>query len=55
VGTDIAVRARDPLADLETTADGLRVTIRRSKTDQEGEGATIAIIRGRVGSSLQAS
>src|SRR5262249_52153074 len=28
------------------TDDGLRVTIRRSKTDQEGQGATIAIIRG---------
>jgi site-specific recombinase XerD len=34
------------LADLEETEDGLRVTIRRSKTDQEGMGATIAIIRG---------
>jgi site-specific recombinase XerD len=34
------------VADLEETDDGLRVTIRRSKTDQEGMGATIAIIRG---------
>jgi site-specific recombinase XerD len=33
-------------ADLEETDDGLRVTIRRSKTDQEGQGTTIAIIRG---------
>jgi site-specific recombinase XerC len=34
------------VADLEETSEGLRVTIRRSKTDQEGVGATIAIIRG---------
>ncbi len=33
-------------ADLEEAEDGLRVTIRRSKTDQEGQGVTIAIIRG---------
>jgi len=34
------------VADTEFTGDGLRVTIRRSKTDQEGQGATIAIIHG---------
>jgi integrase len=34
------------IADLEETDEGLRVTIRRSKTDQEGQGATIAIVRG---------
>jgi len=34
------------VADLEETEDGLRVTIRRSKTDQRGRGVTIAIIRG---------
>jgi len=34
------------VADLEETEDGLRVTIRRSKTDQEVQGVTIAIIRG---------
>jgi site-specific recombinase XerD len=34
------------VTDIEETEDGLRVTIRRSKTDQEGQGATIAIIRG---------
>jgi integrase len=34
------------VADLEETEDGLRVTIRRSKTDQEGLGVTIAIVRG---------
>jgi site-specific recombinase XerD len=33
------------VADLEETEDGLRVTIRRSKTDQEGIGTTIAIVR----------
>ena len=32
--------------DLEETADGLRVTIRRSKTDQEGQGHVIAILAG---------
>ena len=34
------------VADLEETDDGFKVTIRRSKTDQEGHGATIAIVRG---------
>jgi integrase len=34
--------------DIEETNDGLRVTIRRGKTDQEGKGAIIAIIRGAV-------
>ena len=34
------------VADLEETDDGYKVTIRRSKTDQEGHGATIAIARG---------
>jgi hypothetical protein len=30
----------------EETDDGLKITTRRSKTDQEGHGVTIAIIRG---------
>jgi site-specific recombinase XerD len=34
------------VGDLEETEDGLRVTIRRSKTDQDAVGTTIAIIRG---------
>src|SRR5215468_4847899 len=34
------------VADLQEAEDGLRVTIRRSKTDQEGIGTTIAIVRG---------
>ena len=34
--------------DVEQTETGLLVTIRRSKTDQEGEGITIAIARGTV-------
>ena len=34
------------VADLVETPDGLRVTIRRSKTDQEGQGAEVAIPRG---------
>jgi site-specific recombinase XerD len=32
--------------DLAPCADGLRVTVRRSKTDQEAQGQTIAILRG---------
>ena len=28
--------------------DGLQITIRHSKTDQEGAGATIAIVRGSI-------
>jgi integrase len=35
------------LADLERVPEGLRVTIRRGKTDQEGAGAVIAIPEGR--------
>ena len=35
------------LADVEWVSEGLRVTIRRGKTDQEGAGATIAIPDGR--------
>jgi Phage integrase family len=34
--------------DIEETAEGLRVTIRRSKTDQEGFGHVIAIPRGMI-------
>jgi site-specific recombinase XerD len=34
--------------DIEWIEDGLRVTIRRSKTDVEGLGQTIAIVRGNV-------
>jgi site-specific recombinase XerD len=34
------------VSELLATADGFRVTIRRSKTDQEGEGQEIAIPRG---------
>src|SRR5258708_39589620 len=36
------------LADIEETEAGLRVIVRHSKTDQEGEGATVAIARGAV-------
>jgi site-specific recombinase XerD len=34
------------VGDIEETDEGIRVTIRRSKTDQEGQGQTIAIVRG---------
>jgi len=36
------------IADVAETETGLLVTIRRSKTEQEGEGITIAIARGDV-------
>lgn len=42
------------MADLEETAQGLRVTIRRSKTDQQGAGQTLAILRGDVHCPVQA-
>jgi integrase len=34
--------------DIEETPEGLRITIRRSKTDQEGHGHVIAIPRGMI-------
>ena len=36
------------VADIEEVAEGLRVTIRRGKTDQEARGAVIAIVRGKI-------
>jgi site-specific recombinase XerD len=36
------------VADLEECPEGLRVTIRRSKTDQEGAGAVVAVCRGSI-------
>jgi integrase len=36
------------IEDIEETKDGLRAMIRRGKTDQEGKGAMIAIVRGAV-------
>ena len=36
------------VADVEETETGLLITIRRSKTDQEGEGVAIAIARGTI-------
>ena len=35
------------MEDIETTADGSKVLIRRSKTDQEGQGQTVGIARGQ--------
>jgi integrase len=40
--------------DVEETDEGLRVTIRRAKTDQEGAGATVAIVRGSVACPVEA-
>jgi site-specific recombinase XerD len=42
------------VADVEETVAGLRVTIRHSKTDQEGQGVTIAIARGDVACPVKA-
>ena len=36
------------IEDIEETKEGLRVMIRRGKTDQEGKGATIAVVRGTL-------
>jgi hypothetical protein len=36
------------VADLQFCDGGLRVTVRKSKTDQEGQGATIAIVRAHL-------
>jgi site-specific recombinase XerD len=40
--------------DLEEVADGLRVHVRRSKTDQEGQGAVVPIVRGRTACPVEA-
>jgi site-specific recombinase XerD len=42
------------VADIEETSDGLRITIRQSKTDQEAEGQTVAIVRGSVACPVKA-
>jgi integrase len=42
------------VGDLEDTEDGIKITIRRSKTDQEGHGETIAIIRGGASCPVKA-
>jgi integrase len=40
--------------DLEESETGFKIIIRRSKTDQEGEGATIAVVRGSVACPVEA-
>ena len=40
--------------DLEEVADGLRVQVRRSKTDQEGQGAVVPVVRGRRACPVEA-
>jgi integrase len=42
------------VSDIEEMAEGLRVTIRRGKTDQDGAGATVAIVRGTVACPVEA-
>jgi site-specific recombinase XerD len=50
LGSSGALRRSELVAlnvnDLEETDDGFRITIRQSKTDQEGKGQVIAVIRG---------
>jgi integrase len=40
--------------DIQECEKGLRVTIRRGKTDQEGQGATTAIVRGLIACPVEA-
>jgi integrase len=42
------------VADLEERPEGLRVTIRRSKTDQEAAGAVVAVCRGSIACPVNA-
>jgi site-specific recombinase XerD len=42
------------VADIEETSEGLRVSIRGGKTDQERTGTTIAIVRGSVACPVEA-
>lgn len=42
------------VADIEETESGLRITIRHSKTDQEGAGAVVAIVRGAIACPVEA-
>jgi site-specific recombinase XerD len=42
------------VADIEVTSEGLRVSIRGGKTDQERTGTTIAIVRGSVACPVEA-
>ena len=42
------------VADIEEVAEGLRVTIRRAKADQEAHGAVIAIVRGDIACPVMA-
>jgi site-specific recombinase XerD len=42
------------ISDIEETPDGMKVTIRRSKTDQEGAGQVIAITFGKIACPIAA-
>jgi len=42
------------VADIAETKEGLELTVRRSKTDQEGHGETIAIVRGSAACPVKA-
>ena len=42
------------VSDLQETEAGLIVTVRRSKTDQEGQGRMVAIVRGSIACPIQA-
>ncbi len=41
-------------ADIEEVDAGLKVTLRRSKTDQEGQGRVVPIVRGVIACPVQA-
>ena len=43
------------VTDLEFCESGLRVTVRKSKTDQEGQGATVAIVPGSIACPVEAT
>jgi len=51
-GLPLQLRRSDLVAldceDIEQCETGIKITIRHSKTDQEGEGAIIAIVRGSI-------
>ena len=42
------------VADIAETKDGLLVTIRRSKTDQEGRSTLVAVVRGKIACPIAA-
>jgi site-specific recombinase XerD len=58
LGFSLAARRSELVAldfsDIEECPEGLRIKIRKSKTDQEGQGATIAVCRGQIACPVKA-